>query len=77
MLMNSIKHIRTQLGLSQKALGDGIGVTQGNVFFYEHGQNIPPTVAKRLIDFAQSRGLVLTFNDIYSSVGRDEPAISG
>lgn len=63
--MNHVKEIRLTLGLSQQALGRGIGCTQGNIFHYERGQTLPPDMAKRVIDFAASRGLPLTMGQIY------------
>lgn len=64
--MNNIKRIRSEvLCVTQKVLAQGIGVTQGNVSFYENGQAMPPDVAKRLIAFAESLGRVVTFDDIY------------
>lgn len=60
-----MKTLRKQLEVTQEALADALGVTQGNVSFYERGQTIPPAVAGRLIEFAASRGVPLTFDDIY------------
>lgn len=64
--MNNILRIRQLLGLSQKAFGDAIGVSQGNVSHYEHGQDVPAAVARRLIDAAAQHGVHLGFDDIYS-----------
>ncbi len=64
--MNVIKSIRTRLGVSQAELGAGIGVTQGNVSFYEKGQTMPPDVARRLIEYAKGKGHTLSFDDIYA-----------
>ena len=63
--MSNIKAIRTRLGVTQTELARGIGCTQGNVGHYERGQGMPPDVARRLIEFANTLGHVLTFNDIY------------
>lgn len=63
--MNNIRQIRQLLGMSQSALGDAIGVTQGNISFYELGQDVPPKVARRLIAVAAKMGRVITFDDIY------------
>lgn len=63
--MNTIKAIRERLGLSQDALGRGIGCTQGNIFHYERGQTLPPEAAKRVIAFSAERGLVLTMDQLY------------
>lgn len=65
--MNSIKSIRARLGVTQQALAKGLGVTQGNVSFYERGQTVPPPVAERLIEYAKGRGVLITFNDVYSN----------
>lgn len=64
--MSNIKVIRERLKLTQSALALGIGCTQGNVGHYENkGQTMPPDMARRLIDFAGTQGLAITFNDIY------------
>ena len=64
--MSTIKSIRTKLGVTQAALAEGIGCTQANVGHYEKGQTIPPDMAGKVIDFARGRGLVVTYNDIYT-----------
>lgn len=64
--MNSIYAIRKQLGVTQAALASGIGVTQGNVYLYEKkGQTVPPKVAERLIEYASTLGVAVTFDQIY------------
>lgn len=63
--MNSISHIRARLGVTQAAMAEGLGVTQGNVSNYERGQTMPPDVAARLIDYAKTLGFQLTYNDVY------------
>ncbi len=64
--MNNVKHIRQILGLSQADLGKAIGVSQGNVSFYELGQEVPPKVARKLIDVAKAKGVDISFDDIYA-----------
>ncbi len=64
--MSTIKAIRQRLGLTQSELAAGIGCTQGNVGHYENkGQTVPPDVAKRLIAFAGTKGVRLTYDDVY------------
>ncbi len=63
--MSNCKTIRERLALTQAALGEAIGVTQGNVSFYENGQSMPPDVARRLIEAASHRGLFITFDHVY------------
>ena len=71
--MKPISIIRQRLRVTQAALAVGIGVTQGNVSHYERGQTIPPDVARRLIDFARSQGLSLTFDQIYAPEPEEVP----
>jgi putative transcriptional regulator len=63
--MNPIQTIRARLGVTQAAMAAGIGVTQGNVSMYEHGQRMPPDVATRLIKYALSLNHKITYDDIY------------
>lgn len=73
--MNTIKAIRTRLGLTQTALAEGIGCTQGNVGHYENkGQTVPPEVARRLIAFAAGLGVQLSYEDIYGPVNAQAPS---
>lgn len=65
--MHNLKDIRKLLGVTQKALADGMGCTQGNVYHYENGQTLPPDAAKQLIDFAAGRGVHITFDHVYGS----------
>lgn len=72
--MSTIKAIRDRLELTQAALAEALGCTQGNVGHYERGQTVPPDVAKKLIAFASLRGHRVTYDDIY---GSPEPIATG
>lgn len=73
--MSPIKTIRERLGLTQAALGDAIGVSQGNVGHYEkRGQLVSVPVAAKLIRFCEKRGLTVTFDDLYRHYLRRAPA---
>lgn len=63
--MNPIQTIRARLGVTQAAMAEALGVSQGNISHYERGQEMPPPVAKLLIEFGASLGHVVTYNDIY------------
>jgi|GEM_PF-567267 len=63
--ISSIRVIRERLGVTQTALADGMGCTQGNVGHYERGQTIPPDAAKRLIVYAADLGHLVTYEEIY------------
>lgn len=64
--MNTISQIRAHLGVTQVAMADALGVSQGNVSNYERGQAMPPHVAGRLIAYAGSLGVTLTYDEIYA-----------
>ena len=65
--MHNLKPIREHLGVTQQAMADGLGCTQGNVGHYERGQTLPPDMAKKLIDFSGKHGLRLTFDHVYGA----------
>lgn len=64
--MQTLKPIRSLLGVTQKELGVGIECSQGNIANYESGQqSMPVHVALRLIDFSLGRGLVVSLDQVY------------
>ncbi|NRR28866.1 helix-turn-helix transcriptional regulator [Oxalobacteraceae bacterium] len=65
--MNSISKLRARLAVTQSAMADAIGVSQGNVSNYERGQTVPPDVAKRLIEYSATFGVGISYNDIYGA----------
>jgi putative transcriptional regulator len=66
--MNTFLAIRQRLELTQAALAELLGCTQGNVSFYEKGQTVPPPVAGKLIEVAKARGHdYLTFDHVYGA----------
>lgn len=72
--MSTIKAIRERLGLTQTALAERLGCTQGNVGHYERGQTVPPETAKRLISVAHEvGGLRLTLDQVYGLAPLDRP----
>lgn len=71
--MSTIKAIRERLGITQAALAEGIGCTQGNVGHYERGQTVPPDAAKRLIAYARALGHLVTYDDIYGPAELAQP----
>lgn len=64
--MNHLKSLRLHLGLTQQALSEVLGCTQGNVGHYERGQSLPPDTAAKLIAYAGGKGLVIGFDHIYA-----------
>lgn len=67
MSAEAFKSIRSRLAVTQAEMAAAIGVTQGNVSFYEKGQTVPPAVAARLIEYAKTRGHVITYDDVYGA----------
>lgn len=72
--MNALRTIRQRLDVSQAEMADALGVSQGNVSFYEKGQTLPPHVAQRLIDFSAGRGLAIGFDHVYGAAELPELA---
>jgi putative transcriptional regulator len=80
--MRPIQIIRSRLGVSQSQLAAGMQCSQPNVSAYERGQQIPPDVAGRLIEFARQRGLALTYDHVYGAaevphLARPQPVAQG
>lgn len=73
--MSQIKAIRKLLAVSQSALADVMGCSQGNISFYEKGQTVPPEAAGRLVDFAVTKGLPLTLDQVYGRSALPEVAV--
>ena len=74
--MNSLFRIRKLLGVTQAELALHLGVSQGNVSFYERGQTVPPAIAKKLIDYAATLGHAVTFDDVYAQPAESRPPFS-
>lgn len=72
--MSPLKLIRLRLGVTQQTLAKAMGCVQGNVPFYEKGRSLPAARARKLIEFASTRGLQLTFDHIYGAVPLTEPS---
>lgn len=54
--------------MSQSALADCIGMTQGSITHYENArQDMPPRVAKKIIAAAATKGVTITFDDLYAT----------
>ena len=66
--MHNLKPIRERLGVTQQAMAEGLGCTQGNVGHYERGQTLPPDMARKLIDFAAGHALPLSFDHVYGEL---------
>jgi len=63
-----LKEIRTKLGETQRSLGDAIGMTKGNVSHIELGkQSLSIEKAKRLIEYAKTKGVSVTLEQIYGA----------
>ncbi|RYF58460.1 MAG: XRE family transcriptional regulator [Comamonadaceae bacterium] len=63
--MHHLKAIRERLNVTQQALAEGIGCTQGNVGHYERGQSLPPEMAAKVIAFAAAKGLPISYDHVY------------
>lgn len=71
--MNPVLCVRKHCGMTQSAMAGWLGVSQGNVSFYERGQTVPPAVAAKLIDMAAQHGLSITFDHVYGAAPMPTP----
>lgn len=70
--MNPILEIRKQLDVSQSELAAAIGVTQSAVSQFEKGLATPsPDTVKKLINFAKTKGIDVSFDSIYAPTLRN------
>ncbi|CAB3784532.1 helix-turn-helix domain-containing protein [Pararobbsia alpina] len=68
--MNPILRIRKRLKVSQTELGAALKVTQSAISQYEKGEIVPnPEVVRKLVEFARSKGLDVSFDSIYAPTG--------
>lgn len=65
--MSNLKAIRERLGVTQAAMAEALGCSQGNVSFYEAGQTFPPAAAQQLIAYAAGKGLHIGFDHVYGA----------
>lgn len=63
--MHNLHRIRKHIGLSQQALGEALGCTQGNVAQREQGKPLSSDMARKLISAANELGYTLSFDHIY------------
>ena len=63
--MSRIKEIRERLNVTQTELAEALHCTQGNIGHYERGQTLPPERATTLIEYAATKGLRLTMDQVY------------
>lgn len=66
--MIDLKLLCLRLDASQATLADALGCCQANISHYRRGQRIPDHRAAKLIEFASTRGLTLTFDHIYGDL---------
>lgn len=62
--MSSLKQFREKAGVTQAALAERVGMTQGAIAHYENGRRTP--------GLAESRRLMLALNDLGVSCSLDE-----
>jgi putative transcriptional regulator len=72
-MAHPMRSIRARLGVTQTDLAAGIACNQSNIAHYERGQAIPPHVARRLIAYAATLGVTLSFDQIYGGAELPPP----
>ena len=67
MILNMIKNIRKQLGLTQIELAKELNTTQGQISHLEVGRiSVSKDFADLIINIAARNGIKVTYNDIFS-----------
>lgn len=70
----NIKTFRTEQKLTQAEFAEKLGLTQGAISHYENGRRpLDKPVADKIIAYAGSVGVELTYNDVFSEAA-DEAA---
>lgn len=73
--MSTFKAIRQCLGVTQAEISRGLGMSQGNISFLERGQTVTPETAKKLIEFAATLGVKLSYDQVYGAADLPAPRI--
>ena len=64
-----IKEIRENLGLSQRAFGEAVGITKMAVSHIENGfRGLSGDLAIRVQDFLKSQGIAVSIDDLYEGL---------
>lgn len=73
--MNTFRSIRQCLGLTQAEMARALAVSQGNISFLESGKTVTPKVAQRLIAYAATLGVTLSYDHIYGDAELPPPLV--
>jgi len=73
--MSTFKTIRQYLGVTQAEMSRALNMSQGNISFLERGQTVTPETAKKLIEFAATLGIKLSYDQVYGAGDLPEPRV--
>lgn len=73
--MSTFKAIRKCLGVTQAEMSRALNMSQGNVSFLERGQTVTPDTAEKLIAFAATLGIKLSYDQVYGAAELPAPRI--
>lgn len=73
--MSTFKAIRQCLGVTQAEMSRALEMSQGNISFLERGQTVTPEVAKKLIAYAATLGVTLSYDHIYGDAALPPPLV--
>ena len=76
-MKNNLRFVRERIGVTQQVLGGAIGCNQSNVGHIERcEQTLLPEVAAKVIAYAATRGIDITFDDLYVVAEESPPAVA-
>lgn len=73
--MSTFKAIRQCLGVTQAEMSRALEMSQGNISFLERGQTVTPEVAKKLIAYAATLGVTLSYDHVYGDAELPPPLV--
>lgn len=71
--MSTFKAIRHCLGVTQAEMSRALGMSQGNISFLDGGQTVTPETAAKLIAFAATLDVKLTYDQVYGAAELPAP----
>lgn len=73
--MHRFKAIRQLLSVTQEQMAAGLSATQTQISYLDRGATVTPDTARRLIAYAATLGVRLSFDQIYGTAQLPPPRL--